>query len=221
MPTAAERAYDRLRNGILDGRYTSGAHLTETAVAMDMGVSRTPVREALRRLSQEGFVEFHPNQGAFVSVWGRKSLADLAEVRAELAALAGRLAALRIEPGRLQELEAVACALDADIREADAAARQSWVDDNLAFHRIVFEIAGNDWLAQMFEQTTHAPVMQQTFHAFGPDDWAAISAYYRELIAALREGDGEWAMAVMRNHFLSSRRALLAAYERMTPAGNS
>ena len=81
MAKSSNLAYDAIRKGILDGRYLPRAHLREAAIAADIGVSRTPVREALRRLAADGYVTMVANQGAFVNPQSDESLSELIKVR--------------------------------------------------------------------------------------------------------------------------------------------
>ena len=104
MAKSAGKAYDAIRARILDGNFPPKSHLREKDLAEVIGVSRTPVREALRKLAADGYVQFIPNRGAFVAEWTETSLSALIDVRAELAAMAGRLAANQIRREDLAEL---------------------------------------------------------------------------------------------------------------------
>ncbi len=99
---AVDRAYDAVRSGIIAGRYLAGARLTEQEIATTVGVSRTPVREALRRLDAEGLVEFTPNLGAIVTVWSDADSDEVFDLRAMLESYSARRATLRAsdETGR-------------------------------------------------------------------------------------------------------------------------
>ena len=89
---AAERAYSAVRDGILQGRYNAGSRLTEQELAAAVGVSRTPVREALRRLHAEGLVEFEPNHGAVVALFELEDAEEIFELRALLEPISARRA---------------------------------------------------------------------------------------------------------------------------------
>ena len=108
MTQAADRAYAALRAGILDGRYGPGARLGEIEVAAELGLSRTPVREALRRLGSEGLVENLPNRGARVRSWSADDLDESYEVRAVLEGLGARRAAARVTREQLDQLAGLA-----------------------------------------------------------------------------------------------------------------
>src|SRR5262245_57184914 len=103
MARSSNRAYDAIRKDILAGRYQPRAHLREGALAAEIGVSRKPVRDALRRLAADGFVTMVPNQGAFVNSWS-DSFSELISVRAELAALAAAGAARNITTEKIDAM---------------------------------------------------------------------------------------------------------------------
>src|SRR4051812_2162338 len=104
MAKAAETAYTVVRDGILSGNFARGERLREEELAGLAGVSRTPIREALRRLDAEGLVEFRPNRGARVTAWTTKELEDLYDARALLESRAARFAASRITADEIAEL---------------------------------------------------------------------------------------------------------------------
>ena len=81
MSKAADLAYERIRQKIITGAYAAGAHLKEEQVAEDAGVSRTPVREALRRLDAEHLVKFVPNRGAYVASWSTHDIEEIFVLR--------------------------------------------------------------------------------------------------------------------------------------------
>ena len=97
---AVDRAYEAVRTGIIAGRYLAGARLTEQEIATAVGVSRTPVREALRRLDAEGLVEFTPNLGAVVTTWSEADSDEVFDLRAMLESYSARRATLRATPNR-------------------------------------------------------------------------------------------------------------------------
>ena len=111
VTAAADRAYGALRDGILDGRYGFGDKLGEIEIAEELGLSRTPVREALRRLGSEGLIEVLPNRGARVRTWTAQDLEETYELRAVLEGLAARRAATRIDPAALDEMDRLAATM--------------------------------------------------------------------------------------------------------------
>ena len=99
--------FKRIRDDILSGNYTPGEELKEATLGKQLGVSRTPVREALRQLDLEGLVEIAPNRGAKVIGISRKDVEDIYHMRARLEGLAARKAAEQIKEEELAELEEV------------------------------------------------------------------------------------------------------------------
>jgi DNA-binding GntR family transcriptional regulator len=171
---AVERAYQILRLRILDGSYPPASHLTELALSADLGLSRTAIRQALRRLSTEGLVEIRANRGAFVSVWSSEVVADIAQVRAHLAVLAGRLAATRLSARDMQRLSDLAQQTDGEL----TARAEGFVDRVsavlLELHGLIFVSSGNRLLSDLFRQTTFVPVVYRTFHHYEETDWSRI-----------------------------------------------
>jgi DNA-binding GntR family transcriptional regulator len=113
MSNAAERAYQAIRQRIMDGSFAPGAALREEMLAAEIGVSRTPVRDALRRLLADGLVESTRNRGTFVAEITTDNLLEVHQLRAMLEGFAARRAAARITAGELAELRRLADAMEA------------------------------------------------------------------------------------------------------------
>ena len=105
---AVDQAYHTVRDGIISGRYPPSSRVTEQDIAEAAGVSRTPVREALRRLHGEGLVEFQPNHGAVVTDWTDVDTDEVFELRAMLEAHGAARAAKRATPAQILELRRLA-----------------------------------------------------------------------------------------------------------------
>jgi len=208
MAQAANRAYNAIRTRILGGEFPAGAHLREGHLAGEIGVSRTPVREALRRLAADGYVQFVPNHGAYVIGWKGDSLSDLIDVRAELAAMAARLAAGRIPKDDLDRLSDI----NRKMASASARRRPDYLNEcakfNLQFHAIVFHNSGNQVLEDFMRQTSNIPLVQRAHFEFDPDDWVRATERYTDLISALKAGDGNWAGSIIKAHFLASKHSI-------------
>jgi DNA-binding GntR family transcriptional regulator len=140
-----DQVLTELRRRIVDAQYLPGERLTEDRLAEDFGVSRNPVREALRVIEAEGFVEMQPRRGAIVSTPSADSMRDMFAVRAMLEPMAARLAAERSGADDLVGLRRL-------LEEArDATGRGDLVrvaELNSALHSRVFELSGNRWLVQ-------------------------------------------------------------------------
>lgn len=202
MTRASERAVDSVRELILRGEFAAGARLGEVELAERLGVSRTPVREALARLASEGLVEIVPNRGARVSSW---TVAELEEVFDLRAALEPRLTAL-----------AVPNATPADLDDLDDLARRmvrADLDDlvglNRAFHGRLVALADHPAMAGALAGAIHAPIVLRNFHAYDDAALRRSLAHHVEIVAAARAGDPAWAQAVMTAHIHNARAVMV------------
>jgi DNA-binding GntR family transcriptional regulator len=145
--TAPVAVYERLRRAILDGHLPAGSPLREAHLAKDLGISRSPLREAFNRLEEEGLVEKIPYRGAFVAQVSAKTIAEISSVRTlvEPHAVEQALPALRGEH-RLALLDRI----DALRRSARAGDPVGLIDAHLAFHGVFYEYCGNAVLADMW-----------------------------------------------------------------------
>lgn len=207
--SAAEHAYAVVRDGILDGTFELGARLPEEDVAARAGVSRTPVREALRRLAAEGFVTFTPNRGAQVASWTAGDLEEIFQLRALLESHAAGQAATRIAPAQLVELHALADDMERAADRATPRALDRIAERNTAFHRTILAATGSRRLHSLLETVIVVPLVHRTFHRYTPAALRRSMDHHRELLAAFEAGDGTWAASVMRTHVLAARAVLL------------
>lgn len=221
-PTLGLQAYEELRRMLVSGRLEPGTQLVNRKLADAIGMSMTPVREAVSRLASEGLVEHVPGAGAFVRRITRQELAQLYDVREALEPLAASQAALHATAGEIADLEAVAAGSFALIREiaarpsrhADAAMMARWIDADRRFHEIVFEAARNGWLSKI------AGDMKLMAHGFAPQRrlpefltvGIAVRTWrgHRRLVRALRSRDAARAAALVLTHVREGRAEVFA-----------
>ncbi|MGI8329341.1 GntR family transcriptional regulator [Actinomadura scrupuli] len=204
MAKAVETAYAVIRAGIVSGEFPRGDRLREAELAERVGVSRTPIREALRRLDAEGLVDFVPNRGARVTAWSERELDDLYEARALLESYAARLAASRVRPEQLERLRELAAEMKA-LATAGGPAADKLTELNGEFHLTVTHASGNAHIEGLVRGFIDVPLVYRTFKQYAPERLRASMFHHDELIAALAAGDGEWAESVMRSHILAAR----------------
>lgn len=212
MPEAEERQLEStriaswLRDAILDGVRAPGSRLIERDLAAEFGVSRVPVRDALKMLVAEGLVDLRPHTWAVVREFTDADLADLDEVRAVLEPLAFRLAA---ERHRRDDLERLRQSLEAEESRALAGdgigSRRAAAD----FHEIVTELAENRLLSDMMRSIRSRLRWALSQH----DDLQHISEEHVVLYEAIRSRDGDRAAALAAAHVQSSRRERAAHAE--------
>ena len=184
-----ETTYARLRDAIVDGTLTPGERLRDTELVEWLGVSRTPIREALLELQRSGLVVARAGRETLVSPVDVEATRQAAEVASALHALAARLAVPRLDGAALERLraanDAFASALDVD--DADAA-----LDADDAFHRVLLEASGNAVLVQQLEHVT--PLLRRVerirFSSLAGRDSVA---QHRQIIADCVTGDAELA----------------------------
>jgi DNA-binding GntR family transcriptional regulator len=190
------RVKDRILRWILEGELAPGSRIVETRVARQLGTSQAPVREALRDLATLGFVEIRPYQGSRVRQPSAAELREAISVRGELEAMAGRLAAERITPGILRQLETLYGKM------GDAAARGDTHEQalhNTRFHRIIVQAAGNRALERAWGVLEPFGRTYVTASMPGVDlRW--LGERHREIIDALRDRDPERAGVALRQH---------------------
>lgn len=187
-------AYRRLLDEIRDGALSPGARLRETELADRLGISRTPVREAIRQLEADGLVVHLPRQGATIRSLDHAEVVELYEMRAVLEGTAARLAARAASDIELAEL----VALNAELASASAGPQAR--EMNRQFHRTLIEAARNRFLVKAMS------ALQKTLLILGPTTLAepsrAVSAVdeHGAVLAALQARDGAAAELAMRRH---------------------
>ncbi len=209
---AQERVADLLRAQITEGHLLPGASLSETALAAEFGVSRTPVREALKRLETEGVVEIRPRVGTFVTSPSRLEINELFEVKEILEGAAARLFAAR---GNIPELER----LRENVRQSTAAIQDGDVERYEAlvheFHGLIIQGAGNRKLEQhyrmLMNQLRYGPLVHISLRSSGR---AGQSDHEHHTVLAMIEArDMATSERVMRDHVRASQQALMDALD--------
>lgn len=208
---AVDRVYARLRQGILDGTYPQGTRLGEVDLADALGVSRTPVREALRRLGSEGLLSTEPNKGARVRVWAESELSDITDMRALLEGHAAARAASRVTEAEISYMNDLVTRMEAATADLAPVDIDLLTELNTAFHGAIVTVSGNSLLPGLMKSLIHVPVVSRTYRHYSPARMEQSMRQHRELLDALTARDPAWAEAVMRVHILSVRPVLLGA----------
>lgn len=203
--SAAHRAYEYVKHLILVNQLTPGSELREGQLTETSGYGRTPIREALRRLVQEGFVEVRPRQGYRVAPVTLSRVRDLFEMRMLLEPVAAELAASRASRADLEDL----ASLGRQTYPLDAAGYERFLADNCEFHARVAEAAGNSLLARTLRNLLEE--MQRLFFiSLGPAATEQLHEHH-ELYDALLTRDAARARAIVEAQIDSSRQRVLKA----------
>lgn len=206
--TAAELAYRSLRRDILSGRLAQGSRVTEAHHAEALGISRTPVREAIKRLALEGFVERESGFGARVATFPADELEQIFQIRLMLESYAARRAARFATEEEIAELRRLAevmsaCALP--MREEDG---RRWSAANEAFHKGIMHAARSSRLATMLSFAVDIAIVMRTFRVYSDRDLARSAAHHHEIVDAIAARAPDWAASVMSSHLLAAAAAI-------------
>ena len=187
-PTKAQRIRDAIADDIVLGRLAPGAALDETSIAQAFGVSRTPIREAIRHLEAIGLVEARAQRGAVVAALSDAQLDDLFAVMAELEALCARWSAITMTAGERRNLVDLQ---DEGARLVSAGDREAYVDLNIRFHEAIYAGAHNGYLAELAKgaRVRCAPFRRAQFESLGR--LSKSHAEHGAVIEAIQRGDAE------------------------------
>jgi DNA-binding GntR family transcriptional regulator len=204
--TVVDLTAEALRERILRGEYHEGEALRQDALAADMGVSRIPVREALRQLEVEGLVTFSPHAGAVVSSLSLDEISEIFELRAMVEAELLRLALPNLTPEVLDRADNILDAYEAAFDRGDIAA---WGELNWEFHSTLLAAAARPltlgMLSMLHNQGDRYTRLQlRLTHGEGRARFE-----HRAIAAAARDGQTEHAVEQLREHILSAGRSLI------------
>lgn len=206
VPSLSGRVYQTLKQYILDQRLKPGSKLSVPRLAQQLAVSRTPVKEAIERLGQEGLVTTLPNRGAFVAIIRPEDVEEIYQMREMLEGLASRLAALKIDPGMMAELRRLLEQGEAAVRRGDITAHTSF---DLEFHRLIRERAGNRRLIRALDNLQDQIRVVFRTSAIIPGRMAMAIEEHSRIIEALESGEADHAEEITRDHVRRIREAVL------------
>ena len=207
MSNASTTATESIRDAILEGRLAPGSRLKEEQLAGELGISRTPIREALLVLQTEGLVEAAPNRGATVRRYAPADLDELYQLRAVLEGHAARVAADRITLAELEALAESCERFDALRDEGDLAAL---VTENQLFHETILVASGSDRLTAMVKKVVEVPLVYRSFLWYSDEQRLISGHYHRQIASALSARDNERAESIMKAHVHEARDFLVA-----------
>ena len=215
--------YASIRDAIVDGTFAPGERLRDPELEAWLGVSRTPIREALLRLEQEGLLHGLPSGGYAVRTLSEADVADAIELRGTMEGLAARLAAERgVDAALLAEAHACLDAIDATLapRTLDDAGFARYVELNARFHLLLSRMVGSDVVARELDRVKGLPfaspsafVVVQTHSAQARDMLVVAQDQHRQALDAIERREGARAEAILREHSRITRRNLLAAVQ--------
>jgi len=203
-----ELVCEHIRQAIIDGTFAPGERLMEIQLAEEMGVSRTPVREAIRKLELEGFVVMIPRRGTYVANLSIKDINDVYEIRSSLDVLAAGLAAERITPEEVVSLQNFIKELDRHIEEGNM---EKVVETDTAFHDVLYKASRNERLCNIIsnlrEQITGIRGTSMRY----PGRLKDTQEEHRKIVEAIAARDVDRSRAAAQIHMENARRTLMRA----------
>ena len=195
------KVFQQLKNSILAGEFENGAELREIALAKKLGVSRTPVREALRQLEQEGLVEIYPNRGAYVKGITYKDVEDIFRIRARLEGLCAEMAVSSITHEQLDKLDEIILLSKFYEEKKDM---EHLLKMDSQFHEVLFESCGSKMLEHQLKDY-HQYVQKARLRYLKRQERAKKSTQeHEEILLAIKDRDAKRADELATRHILNA-----------------
>ncbi len=206
-----EIVFETMREAIINGQLRPGERLMEVQLAEEMGVSRTPVREAMRKLELEGFVVMVPRKGAYVAGISTKDITDVFEIRAALESLAAGLAVDRITEEELEELERLL------VLVAECAAKddlEKLIEVDTEFHDCLYRASRNDRLVQIVSNLREQIQRFRTTSLASPGRMKETLEEHKKIVEAISERNVSLARELALEHIENAEDSILEALEK-------
>ena len=197
----SSRVFQKIRDNILDGTYREHDELRENTIGKELGVSRTPVREALRQLELEGLVTIIPNKGAYVTGITTKDVHDIYTVRSMLEGLCARWATEHITPEQIEQLEEIVLLSEFHLKkDKDKVVQVSDLDGK--FHHVLYE-ASNSRIMEHTLSDFHKYVKMARMLSVGAKNRAEKSIEeHKAILEAIKKGDADEAERLANLHIM-------------------
>ncbi len=192
-----EMVYEELKMQILKGSIIPGTRMMEVELAEEMGVSRTPIREAIRKLEKEGLVTIEPRRGAYASMISTEDMVEILEVRQDLEGLAAYFAANRMTEEQMAELKEVSNNYNEAVKRGKM---EDMIKYDTRFHHIIVESCRNKILVQMIEQLQELVLRFRYIYYDNFRRAENMPEEHEAIVAAISEGDADKARAAADIH---------------------
>ncbi len=195
------RVFNKLREDILSGVYQENEELKENTIGTELGVSRTPVREALRQLELEGLVTMIPNKGAYVTGITQKDIHDIYVIRSYLEGLCARWACEHITDAQIEALEEVLYLSEFHARRSHY---EQLVELDNKFHELIYRASGSKILDHVLSDFHHYVERVRKITLAAPDRAKKSSQEHAAILDAIRQRDGQLAEALAHEHIINT-----------------
>lgn len=215
-PILHDTVVDHLREMIVEGELPAGSRINERELCELLGISRTPLREAVKVLAAEGLVDITPNRGASVAEMSRSDVMDAFELMSGLEALAGELACERITDAELAELQKLHNEMTASRNREDLS---GYYSRNRQIHSLIIQATRNSALRQVYETTNRRLHALRFRSNFNTEKWDRALAEHEAIICALTDRDAPRLSALLKQHLLYKRDVILADMQARQESG--
>lgn len=208
-PTLMNQALKQIKEAIREGRLKPGDRLIETELAKDMGISRFPIREALRQLEKEGLVQSIPFKGTTVARFSQKDIEDLYNLRGALEGLAVKTLVKKITPTEIKKLQTIVKAMT---RAGEEGKGRKVIEEDMRFHKRLCELSGNDKLLTVWLTLEGQSRIFLTFEKFQYTDLQSFIDWHVEILEALKKRDGQLAEEAVWKHLAEGLELMRSGY---------
>jgi DNA-binding GntR family transcriptional regulator len=203
---------------ILSGELPTGTRVNENAIALRLGVSRGPVREACRALVELGLLDLIPNRGVFVRRLDRHDVEEVYDLRAGLTGLAGSLLAARVSDAEIDRLRMLVAEMD---KAAAAGDFRSFYPVNLEFHDVILQLTGNSRLIKSYRALVKEFQLFRTHGLVQSDALRESNQEHHAILAAFEQRDADAAYHASFRHVQHGKLRMFAAFDKLTQAGGA
>ncbi|OZI43395.1 GntR family transcriptional regulator [Bordetella genomosp. 4] len=206
MPSASDLVYAELRRRLMSGAFLPGERLREEHIASELDVSRTPVRNAIERLVNDGLVTREERRGAVVLGWLDRDITEAFELRLLLEPYAARSAALRASAEQIDELTSINASMLHAVQSQDEDHVAQVQHYNNRFHHALLAAAQSARVRTLVESLLDMPIIIGSFYFYSRDDMLSSVEQHNQIIAAIRARDPDYAESAMRLHLAATHR---------------
>lgn len=209
-PILHDTVVDHLREMIVEGQLPAGSRINERELCEQLGISRTPLREAVKVLAAEGLIEITPNRGASVAEMSLSDVLEAFELMAGLESLSGELACERVSDAELVELKRLHDAMVECRKREDLS---GYYNHNRQIHNLIIQATRNHTLRQVYETTNRRLHALRFRSNFDVQKWDRAIAEHETILEALSTRNGPRLSAILKQHLLHKRDVVVADLE--------
>lgn len=205
-PSLSDRIFDIIENAILSGSFRPGERIIETELAKNLGISKSPVREALKKLEGEGIVRLVPRKGFFVRNIGRKSIEDLCDVMFIIEVAAARLSLKKKTEAVCQKIDEILDQMKGHLRRKD---HTSYTLANRQFHGLFYDLTENEWILKISQMFFKEADMLRSLSLYTSDRFSRSIEEHDAIADAYKKGDEERLEGAVKKHLMMFRDNIL------------